>query len=131
MVKVKRWIFWTPRILSIIFLLFLAMFSLDVFGNGYTFWETVIGLFMNNIPVFILLILLIISWKHELVGAISFILAGLLYITAMLISAIANQQFEWYTLSYSFIIAGPAFLIGILFWINWKQKKKGKSKHKH
>jgi hypothetical protein len=57
--RVSRFIYWTPRILSILLLLFLAMFSLDIFGNGYTFWQTVVGLLMHNIPVFILLILLI------------------------------------------------------------------------
>ena len=127
MAKVGKFIFWTPRILAILFILFLAMFSLDVFGNNYTFWETVVGLLMNNIPVFVLIIVLIISWKHELVGAVSFVLAGLLYIAMLLIR---NQQFEWYILSWSMIIAGPAFLIGILFLIGWRQKKKSERKRR-
>ena len=121
--KVSRFVYWTPRILSILFLLFLAMFSLDVFGNGYTFWQTVGALLMHNIPVFILAILLWISWKHELVGAITFILAGLLYI-GLLIRNILIGQGEWYMLSWAATIAGPAFLVGILFYINWKRKKK-------
>jgi hypothetical protein len=116
----KDWIFWTPRILSILFLAFLALFSLDIFGNGYSFWETVVGLFMHNIPVFILAILLWISWKHELVGAITFFLAGLLYIYLTLI----RTEFEWYLLSWAVQIAGPAFFIGILYLIGWKRKKK-------
>lgn len=124
---VPSWIYWLPRLASILFLLFLAMFSLDVFGNNYTFWETVLGLFMHNIPVFILLILLIIAWKHEWIGAIAFILGGLLYITRLIITAIING-FEWYYLSWSMIIAGPAIAIGILFLINWKLKKKARKK---
>lgn len=119
-VKSKHpFIFWFPRILSIIFLLFLSLFSLDIFGNNYTFWQTILGLFMHNIPVFILTILLIIAWKHELVGAITFIFAGLLYIflTAM--------RVPWYlALSWSMIISGPAFLIGFLFYLNYKLKNK-------
>jgi hypothetical protein len=118
--KIPKWIFWTPRILSILFLLFLALFSLDTFGNNYTFWETVLGLFMHNIPVIVLAILLWISWKHELVGAITFISAGLLYILMLLM----NKNLEWYMLSWSITIAGPAFFVGIMFWINWKLKKK-------
>jgi hypothetical protein len=130
MVRVNKWIFWIPRILGIMFILFLAVFSFDVFESCNGFFGCALALFIHNIPSLVLLILLIISWKHEIVGAITFILAGLLYITAILISALANQQFEWYMLSYSFIIAGPAFLVGILFFIGWKQKRKKKIKHK-
>jgi hypothetical protein len=117
--KISKWLYWSPRILSILFLLFLAMFSLDVFGNNYTFWETVLGLFMHNIPVFILLIILIISWKHELVGGIGFILGGLLYIYLTL----GRNPFEWYMLSWIIQISGLAFLIGVLWILNWKKKR--------
>lgn len=118
--KVNKYIYWIPRILSILFILFLAMFSLDVFGNNYTFWETIVGLFMHNIPSLILLVVLIISWKYELVGGISFILAGLGYIIMLLL----NNNFELFMLTWSIFISGPAFLIGILFLIGWKQKRK-------
>ena len=117
--RVNRFVYWAPRVLSILFLLFLAMFSLDIFDAGYDFWGTVLGLFMHNIPVLILLIVLIISWKYEIVGGIVFILAGLLYI------AITINRVEWYiALAWSLNIAGPAFLIGILFLLNWRQKRK-------
>ena len=36
----KQLLFWTPRILGILFALFLSMFALDVFGEGYGFWGT-------------------------------------------------------------------------------------------
>jgi hypothetical protein len=117
--KINKFIFWTPRILGIIFILFLMMFSLDIFQPGLTAWQITIGLFMHNIPVLILLIFLIISWKYEIVGGIVFILAGLLYIFLL----ITSSHFEWYMLIWSLTISGPAFLIGILFMINWFQKK--------
>ncbi len=120
----KDWIFWTPRILSIIFLCFLAMFSLDIFGNNYTFWETVVGLLMHNIPVFILAAILWISWKHELVGGIAFILGGLFYIATTALS-VSTGNLPWYiAISWSLTIAGPAFLVGILFLIGWYRKRK-------
>lgn len=122
--KVNRFVYWTPRILSIIFILFLAMFSLDVFGNGYTFWETLLGLIMHNIPVFILLVLLIVAWKHEWLGAFVFILAGVLYIVQLLISILRSPPYQWYMLSWALMISGPSLLIGILFLINWRQKRK-------
>jgi len=79
---------------------------------------------MHNIPALILLVVLLISWKHEIVGGIVFILAGALYVVIMLLN-MSRNYFEWYMLSYILIIAGPAFLIGVLFIVNWF--KKGRS----
>ena len=120
--RVSKFVYWTPRILGIIFILFLAMFSLDIFDMKLGFWETILGLFMHNIPVFILLIVLLISWKHEIVGGVIFTLAGTLYVVIILMNTLRNS-FEWYMVSYSLIIAGPAFLIGILFIVNWLKKR--------
>ncbi len=116
-------IYWAPRILSILFLLFLAMFSLDVFDMRLDFWGTVVGLLMHNIPAFILLIVLIISWKREIVGGVAFILAGLSYIGWLFISILGNTPHQWYMLSWALTVAGPAFLIGILFVICWLRRK--------
>jgi hypothetical protein len=104
------------------------MFSLDVFGNDYTFWETILGLFIHNIPSIILTIFLIISWKYELFGAISFFSAGILYISMLVINIIMNPPFQWYYLSWSLIMAGPALIMGVLFFISWKKNKKFKKK---
>jgi hypothetical protein len=118
----KGWIFWTPRIVSIIFIAFLALFSLDVFGNDYGFWGTLVAFLMHNIPVLILAIVVWISWKkHEWLAGSIFILGGLLYIFVTLRTAIING-FEWYYLSWIVQISGIAFFIGILFLIGWKRK---------
>jgi hypothetical protein len=119
--KASKFIYWSPRILSIIFLCFLALFSLDVISPGLSFWQIVLGLLIHNIPVFILLAVLLISWKREIVGGVVFILAGTLYVATILMNMLRNS-FEWYMISYSLIIAGPAFFIGILFIINWVKK---------
>jgi hypothetical protein len=115
----NKFIYWTPRVLSIIFLVFLALFSLDVISPELSFWQIVLGLFMHNIPVLVLLIVLLISWKYEIVGAIAFILAGLLYIGF----AAWRAPTLYMATIWSLIIAGPAFFIGILFWVNWREKK--------
>jgi hypothetical protein len=120
--KLNKFIYWTPRILSIMFLCFLVIFSLDVFDEGLGFWGTLLGLLIHNIPVFILAIILWISWKREIVGGIVFTLAGALYIVMILINALRGG-FGWYMISWVLLIAGPAFLIGILFIINWLKRK--------
>jgi hypothetical protein len=117
--KVSKFIYWAPRVLSILFIIFLSLFSLDVISPGLAAKEIIIGLFMHNIPSLVLLILLIISWKYEIVGGIAFLLAGILYIVFA-----SHAAITWYrALSWSLIIAGPAFFIGILFMINWVKKK--------
>jgi len=120
--EINKFIYWTPRILSIIFICFLALFSLDVISSELNFWQIVVGLFVHNIPALILLIVLLISWKYEIVGGVVYILAGVLYVL-MIQMNILRSSFEWYMISWILIIAGPAFLIGILFIINWLKKR--------
>jgi len=123
--KVSKFVYWTPRVASILFICFLALFSLDVIEPGLSTSQIVIGLIMHNIPVFILLVLLFIAWKYEIVGAIAFILAGLLY-SARTIFTVLSSDLPWYLgLSWTLTIAGPAFFIGILFLINWFKKERG------
>jgi hypothetical protein len=121
--KANKFVYWTPRVLSILFIIFLALFSLDIFDMKLGFWGTIVGLLMHNIPVFILTIILIISWKYEIVGGIAFILAGILYIAMILINIITTG-FEWYYLAWAVQISGIAFFIGIMFLVSWFKKKK-------
>lgn len=121
--KIEKFLFWAPRLLSILFILFLMLFSLDIFDMNLGFWETLLGLFIHNVPSFILLIILIISWKHEIVGGVAFILAGLFYIIRLLITIIMHQPHEWHQLLWTLPIAAPALLVGVLFLVGWKRKK--------
>ena len=123
MKKINKLVYWTPRILSILMVGFIALFSFDVFENGLNFWQTALALFMHNIPTLVLLAVVIIAWKHELVGAIGFALLGLIYIASILVNAFRGQ-FEWYMIVWSLQISGPLFFIAILYFINWKRKKK-------
>jgi len=117
--QINKYLYWTPRILSILFILFLTLFSLDVFSPELKWWEIALGLLIHNIPSLILTLILIITWKHEIVGGIAFILAGLLYIALLF-----KSPFEWFMLIWALQISGIAFLIGALFLVNWFQKKK-------
>lgn len=118
--KISGLLFWTPRVLSILFILFISLFALDIFEGEYGFWGTIIGLFMHLIPSFILIVLLAIAWRWEWVGGIAFIGFGLWYIMML-----TRNSLPWYlAISWSLQIAGPAFLVGILFLMNWILKKK-------
>ena len=115
-------LYWTPRVLSILFTCFLALFSLDVFEPGMSAGKIMLGLLMHNIPSIIMAVLLVIAWKKEIVGAVGYFGAGLLY-NGIVIFNIVNSGLQWYlAISWSLIIAGPLFIIGILFLINWKKR---------
>jgi len=107
---VKRLLFWTPRILCILLAVFVSLFALDVFGEGYGFWGTMLALLMHLIPTGVILIVLAISWRWEWVGGILFTALGVLYL------AMFWGQFDW---SAYLAISGPLLLVGVLFLINW------------
>ncbi|MDD3214250.1 MAG: hypothetical protein PHY64_11280 [Eubacteriales bacterium] len=122
--KTGKILYWAPRVLSMIFFAFLTAFSLDVIKLGLNVWQTLLGLFMHNIPSIVLIVLLIIAWRVEIVGAVAFIGAGLLY-AVLMATNVFHTELPWYTaLSWSAVISGPAFVIGFLFLINWIRKKK-------
>ncbi len=66
---------WTPRVLGVLFILFVSMFSLDVFAEGYTPLETAIAFLMHNLPSFVMLVALLLAWykKWEWAGAIGYL----------------------------------------------------------
>lgn len=113
--KVSCFVYWTPRVIAIVFIFFLMLLSLDVLFSELPFIQKIIGLFMHNLPAIVLLIVLIISWKYEIVGGVVFLLAGLYFLVN-----IVREGLPWHI---CLIIAGPAFFIGILFMINWFKKK--------
>lgn len=106
----KRILYWSPRMLCILFAVFLSMFAADVFGEGYGFLDTVIALFMHLIPVYLVIIALIIAWRWEWIGAILFIGLALFY------AFWSWGRFNWSALA---VISGPLSLVGLLFLANW------------
>ena len=111
---VKRLLFWTPRILCILFAVFVSLFCFDVFGEGYSFWKTILALLMHLIPTGIILVVLAVSWRWEWVGAILFSALGALYIVMF------RGRFMWHVY---LTMSGPLFLVGFLFLINWMYRK--------
>ena len=78
----KRVIFWAPRVLCILFVIFLSMFALDVFSEGYGFGETILALLIHLVPTFIVIISLVIAWRWEWVGAILFIAVAFFFLVS-------------------------------------------------
>jgi len=124
----NKFIYWTPRVLSILLIVFLAIFSLDVFEENLGFWKTILGLLIHNIPSIILAVIIWISWKYEIVRGVTFIIAGIAH---MIFSLVRAHVEPWYIYFLGLLIIDiPAFLIGILFLIGWHKKKNNASRLK-
>jgi signal transduction histidine kinase len=103
----KKFLYWLPRILSILLICFISMFALDVFEEPQWF----LGLIMHLIPSFILALITFIAWKHAYWGGILFIATG--------IFSLFFFHFE------TMIVFIPAVVIGILFLTEGILNKRG------
>jgi hypothetical protein len=102
-------LYWTPRVLGILIAIFVSLFALDVFGEGYNFSETIAALAMHLIPTLVIIITLLIAWRWDRLGGFLFIALGVLYILLFW------DPTHW---SAYLLISGPLFLVGILFLLN-------------
>ena len=109
----SRLLFWAPRVLTLLFAAFVSIFAFDVFESGYGFWKTILALLMHLIPTGIILVLLAVAWRWEWVGGLLFPAFGAWYIFSFW------GRFPW---SVYVIMAGPLFLLGILFLLNWQYR---------
>ena len=105
---------WAPRILSIIYIVFLSLFAMDVFGENYSFLETIGALFMHLIPSLILIAITFLAWKKEKIGGIIFILLSIIF----------TIFFKTYNDIITFLLISlPILITGILFLLNQFKKK--------
>lgn len=102
--KVKDWkwkklVTWTPRILSILYIIFITIFAFD---------ESVFTLpwFVHLMPTLILALVVILTWRKPLGAAITFLILGFGF----------TLVFRTYTNWLVFLLISlPLILIGILF----------------
>jgi hypothetical protein len=106
----KNFLFWTPRVLCILFALFLSLFALDVFEERRSIWVSMPDFLIHLLPTYAIIAVLIVAWRWEWIGAIlCFALAAVYAIWAM-------GRFHW---GVFFVIPGPLIVIGTLFLMNW------------
>jgi len=117
MTIVKKTIYWLPRVLSIFFILFLSLFSFDIFSE-YRGWEAILPLLIHLLPPLILIAVTMIAWKYDLTGAAVFIFLAAYYVW----TAGLDRPWSWYA-----SISGPAMLVGLLFLAGWLQKRSDRS----
>jgi len=104
----NKLLFWASRILAILAILFMMIFSMDCFEMGGR--DALICLVMHNIPAFIIIAVLIIAWKWELIG-------GILFVIAFFAAGIFFKSFT--SNPASLIVIAPFLLTGILFILHY------------
>lgn len=105
----EKFLYWTPRVLSLAFVGFLSIFALDVFSEGVSL-AALGGFVVHLLPSLVLLAAVLLAWKREWIGAVIFIGFGIFYIWSVGFS----RPWSWYA-----SIAGPSLLVGILYLVGW------------
>lgn len=113
----NTFIYWSPRILSLLFVGFLSLFALDVFDGPMT-GAMILGFLIHLLPSFALLALTFVAWRYPLVGAIVFIgfAVGYIWLVGF------DRSWTWYA-----AISGPALIVGVLYSLNWMRTRNNKT----
>jgi len=102
-------------VLCLGFAIFLSLFALDVFDEGFGFWKMIAALLIHLIPTWLVLAGLAVSWRWPWAGAVLYSALGILYLV------MAGGRFHW---SAYVVISGPLFLIAMLFLLDWLLRAK-------
>ncbi len=111
-------LYWKPRVLALIYIIILSLFSLEVFRFNYTLSEFVTAFFLSLSPALVIGFFLVIAWRMEELGGSLFILLGIILFLRY------SRSQSYLT---NFLIAAPLILIGMLFIVNSLMG----NKHKH
>lgn len=106
----RRLLYWFPRILCLLFAVFISLFALDVFDGRHGLWQTLVAFAMHLIPTALLLLFLALAWRWEWLGTVLFGGLGAFYLVAFW------GRFHWSAYA---LISGPLFLLGTLFLFGW------------
>jgi hypothetical protein len=116
-------LYWAPRILSILAILFVSVFALDAFDPELTFGQQIKGFLIHMIPSFVLLGILILAWKKELIGGIIYIVIGVGLSPFIFKHNYNMNDSIWMSLLVILVITFPFIVAGTLFVISHYRKR--------
>ena len=101
----QRILHWAPRLLAIAFAVFVSLFSLDVFQEGYRGPRLLTALTMHLFTTTgVVVAALLLAWRWPWVGAVLFAAVGAYYASGH------TAHPDWIL-----VISGPMFLTALLF----------------
>lgn len=111
-------LYWTPRILGILTVLFIGMFAFDAFAPTNTLGQNILSFLIHLIPAAGLLILVLAAWRWELVGGIILTLAGIGWGVFLFIFNLHRTNSSGAALLVVVSLSLPFIITGILFIIH-------------
>ena len=105
----NKFIYYLPRILAIIIVIFLAVFILEIFGSEFS-WQGTIG---HLLLALVFLVFTLVAWKWPKIGGWFFVLAGGYYLFLVI------KEYWWGGIA----IGGVPLLTGIVFLLEGFRKK--------
>ena len=100
---------WAPRIITLVFAFFIAVFAISVFGEGRPFGWVLIALVMHLVPSIVVAAIAAAAWRYEWFGAVATGLLALLYFLTK------GAALPWYD---TVFIAGPLAVVALLYSVN-------------
>ncbi len=97
---------WIPRILTLLYIAFLMLFSVDVFFMEGPLLQKVGGFLIHNVPAFLFLLSLAITWKQPIWTA------GLVFVCDFIITLLYGTFEEW---SHFLVFSIPPLFFALLF----------------
>ncbi len=110
----KKFLYWAPRILSILMVCFISVFAFDVFGEDSTVGEQVLALLVHLLPSIVAVIIIIIAWKREQIGGWLFMALGVAFLF------IGRFQLATFL-----VVTIPLAIVGAMFLMHYHKYIKG------
>lgn len=114
--RLAKIIYRAPRIAGVVIVVFVGLFSLDVFEEGYSLWEMLGGFIMHSLPAIAMAVTLALAWRRPWIGFLAFAAAALFFMRFVLGSPLESA-------GNVLLFSGPMAVIAMLFWANWKWLK--------
>lgn len=111
--KKNKWLL-VATSLGVLYAVALLIFAADVFNHEQNIAQTFYDLLLHLLPTAVVLFIVVVAYKRPLIGAIVFLVLGLMYI----ITGWASMHWTAHVL-----IAGPLILLSVLYITYWKSIK--------
>lgn len=107
---VPRWLYWTPRVLGILFAVFVSLFALDALEGPGGAGRRLAAFAMHLVPTALVVAALLVAWRWEGIGGLLFVGLGVYYVAG----SWGHARWDAYL-----AIGGPLVLAGLLFLLSW------------
>jgi hypothetical protein len=110
--RLQRLVTWVPRGAGLLFVALLLTLSFDVFDHGYRAVELAAALLLHMIPALVLLAAMLLAWRWEWVGTLTFGGWALLW-TVLGTGGPPSVQV---------LVVGLPLILAVLFAFGWHQR---------